>query len=188
MKRKGEEVPCAYCSKLFYRAPGRSGNRKFCSAECGHKAWKVQKIEKPCETCGAAMTVYPSQHSARKFCSKACQYVGRIQRPVGRMHNGKPVREMNDGYLKIWEPEHPFNNKGWVLEHRWLMEQQLGRYLTRDEEVDHINDVRNDNRLENLQVLSKSDHRRKTGNGARAKRLTMREQLAEYERRFGPLT
>jgi hypothetical protein len=92
-----------------------------------------------------------------------------------------------DGYVKVWEPTHPQAVNGWILEHRLLMERHLGRPLTRAEEVDHINSQRADNRLENLQVLSRGAHRKKTGADVRRRRLTVRERLAEYERLYGPL-
>lgn len=44
--------------------------------------------------------------------------------------------------------------------HRWLMEQKLGRKLSSDELVHHVNEDTMDNRIENLEVMSRSEHTR----------------------------
>jgi len=56
-------------------------------------------------------------------------------------------------------PEHPKATAlGYVLEHRIVVENDLNRLLEDDEIIHHINGVRKDNRVENLQVLSQSEH------------------------------
>ena len=60
---------------------------------------------------------------------------------------------------------------GAVREHRWLMEQHLGRKLLPNEVVHHVNQVRHDNRLENLQVMEWGIHTRDHGHIATLNRL-----------------
>jgi len=59
-----------------------------------------------------------------------------------------------DGYIYIFQPNHPFcNNVGYIFEHRFVIEQKLGRYLEPEERAHHINGIKNDNRIENLQLF-----------------------------------
>lgn len=46
----------------------------------------------------------------------------------------------------------------YVLEHRYVMEQSLGRKLVKGEEVHHINGNKQNNDISNLILLSKSEH------------------------------
>ena len=64
-----------------------------------------------------------------------------------------------DGYVKVYVPDHPLSTKdGYVMEHILVMEKAIGRYITREEAVHHINKKRDDNRLENLQLMTFKEH------------------------------
>jgi len=64
------------------------------------------------------------------------------------------------GYFNICAPNHPNKTKhGYVLEHRLVMEEFIGRYLTSEEIVHHINGIKSDNRIENLILFpNKASH------------------------------
>ena len=47
-----------------------------------------------------------------------------------------------------------------IDEHRKVMQDLLGRKLSVDEVIHHINGDKSDNRVENLQILSRSEHSR----------------------------
>lgn len=67
-----------------------------------------------------------------------------------------------DGYRMIYAPDHPAATPRHphVFEHRLVAEAKIGRFLRNNEVVHHINDNRADNRPENLQVMTRGEHRR----------------------------
>jgi hypothetical protein len=64
------------------------------------------------------------------------------------------------GRKLIYSPNHPYPDflGKYCYEYRLIMELILGRYLTKDEVVHHINGDETDNRIENLQIMSQSEH------------------------------
>jgi hypothetical protein len=66
-----------------------------------------------------------------------------------------------DGYLKRYAPEHPWPRKGgYVLEHVRVMELNLGRRIAKGETVHHKDHDRQNNAIENLELLAHGDHSR----------------------------
>ena len=73
--------------------------------------------------------------------------------------NWKGGVKIHSGYKYIKLSEHPFcNSHGYVAEHRLIMEKKIGRYLNREEIVHHINGDKQDNTIDNLQILSSEEH------------------------------
>jgi len=73
------------------------------------------------------------------------------------MKDWKTVKKGDYLYAKV--PDHPnATSNGYVLEHRVVVERYLGRYLDRKELVHHIDENKKNNEIENLRVMSPTDH------------------------------
>lgn len=57
------------------------------------------------------------------------------------------------GYIKVYSPYHPFAKNGYVLEHRLVVEKKIKRFLTPEEVIHHIDEVKSNNDIENLMLF-----------------------------------
>jgi hypothetical protein len=180
-------VSCAECGNDLYRQPGEATknrtDRFFCNYKC-HDAWQGRRqVERACLLCGTVRWFSPSYvaNGGGRYCSREHEAIGRMSKRLDRWHNGKPVTLDSAGYVQVWEPNHPRSYKGgWYLEHRVVVERRLGRYLTGDEVVHHINGVKHDNRSENLEVMGAVEHNVLTMKELKEKRAADQAELEAY--------
>lgn len=184
--KKGDHVDCETCGTQFYRMLNEiKRGKRFCSMPC-KAIGTITRVKKVCEFCEKDFEVFKSIEHQR-FCSRRCEKSTRIARPLDREHNGRPARLNNYGYVMLWEPEHPHSFHGWIAEHRLIVQRREGRLLLTDEHVHHVNGIKDDNRPENLELMSHSDHSVLTAKEKRESSARDRVELARYRALYGPL-
>lgn len=103
-----------------------------------------------CQHCGTTFT--RQKGTKGLFCQRTCKQQSQAW-PVGA------TKLDAKGYQLIKVPlDTPgiFDRKQpWMFEHRWVMQEALGRPLTDDEHVHHINGKKTENRIENLELWAK---------------------------------
>lgn len=106
-------------------------------------------------------------HKGKVLSKETKEKISESHKGLNRTNNkwNAHVKNREDGYIQVYKPEHPHANKdGYVMEHRLVMEEVLGRYIKENEVIHHINRNRKDNRPENLMIFSSiSDHMRYHG-------------------------
>jgi hypothetical protein len=155
---------CEFCSSQFESS---NSKKKYCSHKCYSQAKQNRYLDKhgkyrkaviiTCLRCGIKVEKYCKQ----KYCSKKCFYDDRrrLWSIPESLANGDRKIDKNIGYIRVYCPSHPrANTWGYVYEHRLIMERKLNRILNKDEHVHHKNGIRWDNREDNLEVMSPSEH------------------------------
>ncbi len=113
-----------------------------------------------CKDCGKERWVRLIGESPRSDLCLPCGYIERVGKYTGANATfWKGGRKVLRGYVYLMRKEHPYaTSKGYVFEHRLVMEEVLGRYLERHEIVHHLNGITDDNRKENLALVTRANH------------------------------
>lgn len=134
----------------------------------GFKHSEKSKNRMSLKRSGSGNAMYNKHHSistkTKMRVVKIGKYLGRDNPNYGKRGPDSPhfigIRVIDDdGYFRVYKPDHPHADKrGRVLEHRLIYEEHYKCCILRYIHVHHVNDNRLDNRIENLMLVTASQH------------------------------
>ena len=150
------------------------GERKR-GKEIGQRGGGVRSLFEwsPCRVCGKPRWVIVHKGKIKNDRCKPCSDSERCK-GLGGAGEKSPCWKggfyYRYGYKYIWLLESDFyfrmgGKKPYVAEHRLVMARSLGRLLNPIEVVHHKNGIRDDNRLENLELTGKGEHAKEHNQG-----------------------
>lgn len=132
------------CHEIGIQTPSKKDSAKMCWKNHTHP--RIGKTGSSCPVYGHHMS-----DSTREKMKPIWERIGNERRFRRKRHS--------QGYTLVYAPNHPCADRGgYVLEHRLVMERHLGRILSSDEIVHHINENKADNSIENLMLVSRAEH------------------------------
>lgn len=178
---------CDECGKkieIFHRE--RLNNRKniFCSKICESNYKKTKNLNTVCPICGKKFHVKPyhKKKCINNYCSKECHIEAKKGYMKGEKNHQyglkgklnaswkKDKRISSYGYILVRQLQHPFRNgDDMVFEHRLVAEKYLlnednsieidgKKYLRPDFIVHHIDGNKKNNDINNLKIMTLSEH------------------------------
>lgn len=155
----------------------------ICS-ECGKKHSKFRITKFCCKKCQRDNFYKENKHRLLQKSLKREREKIRIKRGLPLDHPrllkkaGEGHLDKRTGYQYLTKTNHPNAGKnGRILEHTLVMSEYLKRPLMKGETVHHINGIRNDNRIENLELWANYHH---PGQRVKDKIKWCQEFLANY--------
>lgn len=167
----------------------------FCACGCGGKVVIYRKkVRKFIIGHGTRMHENRKMHSERMigndlFKDKKHSEISKLKiskSQIGENNsiwNGGVTRP-EDGYISVLVNNHPFADiNGRVKNARLVMEKYLGRYLDKYEVVHHINKIKNDDDIENLELCNRSSHARVHDKGKYKRSIETRKKMSISQKR-----
>lgn len=179
---------CAICGKEFQVIPCRKHTAKYCSKECANKAQEgvLNCICEFCGK-KFHKKQYHINKTKHITCSKECCYKLRsllysgennhqygLKGKLNASFKGEKIIRINHNNVdvRVYMPTHPYADcNGRVIEHRLIVEQNYKLFdqkyfeekrgmivLKKTTQIHHINFNHNDNRIENLIPVTRSEH------------------------------
>jgi hypothetical protein len=125
-------------------------DKKWLRIQYYEKKLSVSEIAKECGTGITTISRWASRFEIREMRP----YKGNRKGPENPYWRGGKYKDHTSGYIWVYNPDHPScTKKGYVLEHRLIVEKFIGRYLRTNEIIHHKNKIKDDNKLKNLEMI-----------------------------------
>lgn len=169
------DYECKYCGKIY---TATSYGQKYCSKSCGNKDNAADDRRGTNAECIYCSNEFERSRDGQSYCSVSC--ANKHQYETGQRDAEKTTDAANDackeqgmekfksnptkrvskrGYKLIYIPSaHPELEQGWLKYHHFVWWQNTGELPPEDKIVHHKNGDKLDNKFENLEVMTNSDH------------------------------